>query len=149
MLFLAKSFTQSDIRLTIETTITADSTRDHSRLVVNGTIYSKGDTTFCTYTEATENGEVNHTIKIDAHSMTISRIGAVSMRQRFIPSQKTEGMYKTPYGSLPVTTLTKKTQFTWDDERTQGTLLLAYDLWLQGNYTGFYTVKIQMEGVQS
>lgn len=149
MLFLTKFFTQSDIRLLIETTIAVESRREHSRLIVNGTIYSKGDITFCIYKESTESGEVNHTIKIDARSrsITVSRSGAVSMRQRFIPSQKTEGTYHTPYGSLPVTTLAKKIQFTWDDKQKKGTLLLAYDLWIQGNYTGFYTVKIHMEGV--
>lgn len=145
---MSMPFKQSDIELTIETTITSDSTTDQSRLVARGTIYTKGDTTFYTYKEATESGEVTHMIKADDHEITITRHGAVSMRQRFVPSQKTEGTYHTPYGSLPVETLTKETKLTWDNERQIGVLLLTYDLWIQGSHTGFYTVRIHMKGVQ-
>lgn len=149
VLRLKKSVKPLDIVLAIETTIQADSTTEQSRVAADGSIYQKGDVLYCTYKEAADGGEIRHTIKIASGRVTILRRGAVEMRQQFIPSRKTEGEYKTPYGLFPIAAKTKELQFAWDEKRLRGQLLLAYDLWIKGNYTGFYTVKIVMEGAQS
>ncbi|PWA11910.1 DUF1934 domain-containing protein [Pueribacillus theae] len=145
---MAKPFSQTQASLTIETTIEIDSAIERSRNIVDGTVYTKDGTTVCSYKEAAENGEISNIVKINQNAVTIIRNGSVAMRQPFIIACETNGSYHTPFGSLATKALTKDIQFEWDRKREVGSLLLAYDLWMQENHTGFFTVKIHMEGVR-
>ncbi len=144
---MGKSFARTTVHITIETNIAYETTSERTETKAIGTVHLKDGTAFCSYEDETEAGLVKNTIKILPESVTITRSGALAMRQQFIVNQKTEGSYHTPYGRLPLATQAKHIRFLWDSKNNTGTLELTYDLWMQEGYTGFYDITIQMEGV--
>ncbi|EIT87469.1 hypothetical protein A374_00035 [Fictibacillus macauensis ZFHKF-1] len=134
------------VRLMMETVIENGQQRDVHKATAPGIIYRKKDATFLKYTEVIEEaGSVNNVIKITNEGIVILRGGSVSMRQKFLIGQTTEGMYDTPYGQLWMETTTHKMNFRYNQQRNEGDLLLRYNLVLQGEDTGTFTIKMNFQ----
>lgn len=143
------TFYQSSVRLMIETKITMeDAERSQSIHKAIGTMYKKVGTTYLSYVDETDLGEVMNLVKISTKDVLITRRGAVTFRQRFVKGLETESVYKTAYGALRMITNTKEIAFSWNETRQLGSLLLVYELGLQASQMGLYRVNIQMEGVR-
>lgn len=148
---VVNAFEQTKAKVTIETRVKNGVNTERHELTVEGTIYNKEGTFVCTYDEQMDVGKVKTIVKISDETATIIRNGALSMRQQYVVNERINGTYTLPYGGgvpLSMTTKATRVQLTWDGKR-KGTITLAYDLWIQGEFTGTYNVTMKMEGVQT
>ncbi|SDZ44628.1 Uncharacterized beta-barrel protein YwiB, DUF1934 family [Evansella caseinilytica] len=126
----------------------------------DGQLFTQGQTTYLRFQEPPEmNGSQDKSaasvtapptiqlIKIRQGEISVSRKGAVSMKQRFIPGLSTEGMYHSPHGPLAMKTKTKSLEFIRDTERSTWTLQLRYTLHLQEVYAGEFDIRITIKKV--
>jgi len=143
---MLEPFRQSFVRLGIETTVQIDANRERFFSTVTGKMYEKEHTAIIAYEENNEAGQVNNVVKISGNRAAMIRRGAVATRQSFIVGVETDSVYQTPYGALRATTVTKDLYFHWDQTRKSGVFVVRYDLRLQGNPPGSYTLKMVMEG---
>ncbi|MFX3625187.1 MAG: DUF1934 domain-containing protein [Ectobacillus sp.] len=115
----------------------------------NGLYYEKGQSTYLTFLEPNEQGEVKTVIKVQRDDVLIMRSGAVSMRQTHKKGQWTNGTYTSELGSFPLQAKTDNVLFEWSDKRKKGQLFLTYALLLGGSDAGRYTITIHFkEGQQ-
>lgn len=148
---MKKSYVQTPVCIEIETVIDMGDSRDRDRstMTARGMMYRKEETMFFSYQEKLEIGNVTSLIKLVNDEVTITRRGAVSMRQVFIPGKRTDGMYRSPYGAIPMSTKTDEIHFDWNPDKANGILRLCYELYMQGKKTGHYFVTMKMEGASS
>lgn len=105
-----------------------------------GKRFSKGEGWYYVYKEDLgENQEVSSTIKVNEGIATITRTGAIRMRQEYIVGQWTEGKYEGPYGMMWMETKTEQVKATEDE------FLLVYRLKLNGEDMGRYEIAMNME----
>lgn len=101
---------------------------------------AKGEGWYYVYKEDLgENQEVSSTIKVSKGMATITRTGAIRMRQEYIVGQWTEGKYEGPYGIMWMETKTEQVKATEDQ------FLLVYRLKLNGEDMGRYEIAMNME----
>ncbi|RKD23024.1 hypothetical protein BEP19_12405 [Ammoniphilus oxalaticus] len=86
-----------------------------------------------------DNQKVSTTVKLQNGMATITRTGAVRMRQEFKPGQTTKGNYQSPYGLMQMET--KTDEIRWEDRQ----FFLSYRLKLNGDDMGRYEVTMEME----
>ncbi|MDN4524746.1 DUF1934 domain-containing protein [Fictibacillus fluitans] len=138
------------VNLTLETVIQHANEKDVHTGEAEGTLYKKGDSTYLRYSEVIEGaGSVNNVIKMNHEGIVILRSGSVTMRQKFLIGQTTQGMYDTPYGQLWMETTTHQMSFRWNQQVKKGDLTLNYGLVLQGEDTGRYTIKIKFQEAEA
>ncbi|HET7521934.1 MAG TPA: DUF1934 domain-containing protein [Bacillales bacterium] len=110
---------------------------------LEGTLISKGTSTYIRYIEQTEDtGRVRNVVKMAGNEVTIIRNGAVSMHQQFQKGQVTQGNYGTPFGTMHMETATKRLDYHWKPEEGNGKLELTYQLKLQGRDLGRVTFML-------
>ncbi|WP_028400615.1 DUF1934 domain-containing protein [Ectobacillus panaciterrae] len=108
----------------------------------NGLYYEKGQSTYLTFQEPNEQGEVNTVVKIQGTDVLIMRSGAVSMRQTHKKGQQTNGMYTSELGAFALQTKTDNVLFEWSEKTKKGRLFLTYALLLNGSDAGRYAITI-------
>ncbi|ABS24065.1 Domain of unknown function DUF1934 [Bacillus cytotoxicus NVH 391-98] len=111
----------------------------------NGQYYVKGESTYVTFQEPNEQGEVRTIIKIQDGQVLIMRSGVVSMRQTHVKGEWTTGTYKSELGTFALQTKTDNVLFKWSDEKKKGQLFLAYALLLSEQEAGRYTITINLK----
>lgn len=136
------------VTIHLETVRDDGETRDEITSQANGRLYKKTETWFITYEDELEVGTVTNTIKLQHDHATVIRHGAVSMRQAYTTARATEGSYYSPYGKMPMTATTKALDFSWHDDRQEGSLHLAYHLEMSGQPVGDYKMTITMKGAK-
>jgi uncharacterized beta-barrel protein YwiB (DUF1934 family) len=114
----------------------------------NGLYYEKGQSTYVTFQEPNEQGEVNTVIKIQGEDVLIMRSGTVSMRQTHKKGQWTNGTYTSDLGTFTLETKTDNVLFEWSDKKRKGQLFITYVLLLSGNDAGRYTITINFKEVE-
>ena len=87
-----------------------DGSRDRSRTSCRAVYDQFEGRHIFTYSERDpENGAVTESVmELSESSCSIRRRGAVSTNMRFVPCKEQDCMYETPYGSIPLTTFTRK-----------------------------------------
>lgn len=108
----------------------------------NGLYYEKGQTTYVTFQEPNEQGEVRTILKIKQEEVSITRQGVVSMRQSHKKGQLTNGTYVSQLGSFLLQTKTDNVQFEWSEKNRKGQLFLTYALQLEESNAGRYAITI-------
>lgn len=112
---------------------------------VNGLYYVKGQSTYVTFQEPNEQGEVKTIIKIQDDQVLIMRSGAVSMRQTHKKGEWTTGTYTSELGTFALQTKTDNVLFKWSEEKKKGQLFLTYALLLSEQEAGRYTITINLK----
>ena len=96
------------VKVQLNTTITAGEEKETFELTTNGTLQKKGETWYLRYDEVHSDMENVHTIlKWAPEEVFIMRSGKVKMRQRFIKDLMTVGNYESPYGTMQMLTTSK------------------------------------------
>ncbi len=94
---------------------------------IDGQLYKKGTTYYLKYDGVAEGLEgVNTTLKIKDNRVKLIRRGKVETRQEFIPNEKTNFDYQTPYGMMKFSITVQELNI--NIGRAQGEVKLAYEL---------------------
>lgn len=93
-----------------------------------------------------EAGTVHNTFKIEDERLTVLRQGPLSMRQQLEIGVETDGLYHTPFGTLPFSVEAKEISFTWDDETLVGRLDYMYLMKLGSPSARQHKVTVEMKG---
>lgn len=109
-----------------------------------GRLYKKNDSLFVQFKEESkEQGVINQVIKVDTNNaVTVLRQGAVSMKQTFVVNEMTEGVYRSQFGTMLMETMTKECRVELCEKDYYGTITLNYQLHMQKQFAGNYTVTI-------
>lgn len=133
------------VAVSMKTEITGGEAEQVITTAGDGRIFRKDSGLFLQFKEQSEEvGSVNQVVKLDdSQSVTIIRQGEVSMKQLFLQGKKTEGVYRSPYGIMLMTTETKNIHIAIDEQEVKGTIQLSYQLYMQDEFAGNYGVTIQ------
>ncbi|AZR74053.1 hypothetical protein BBF96_12000 [Anoxybacter fermentans] len=125
--------------------------QDGEKNIINyqtrGFLYDKGQATYLQYEESAEGLEgVRTTLKLEKNRVTLIRHGKVSMCQVFEEGVKDESQYKTSYGSIPLSTDTKRLEQALGFD--EGRIRIYYDLYLGDELTSNNTLEIIYQTIQ-
>ncbi|MGE8204978.1 DUF1934 domain-containing protein [Heyndrickxia sp. NPDC080065] len=134
--YLAADINQIPVNIHLKTVIKQDQEEDNYELMLQGLFYQKGNAAFLKYDEVLEEGTVHTIVKMSDRDAVILRSGAVKMRLSFHADVEKNGSYESPYGTLLLSTRTKKI------ETSEGQFLLKYDLCMNGEVSGTYEMYI-------
>ncbi|MFD2707095.1 DUF1934 domain-containing protein [Salibacterium lacus] len=136
--------TPVDVKMT--TNIRQQGEKEQVNLQAKGEVYQKQNFTFVSFTENLDDiGEVSTVLKVGGREITVLRSGSVSMRQRYLRGERTEGSYETPFGTFTTEADTHQVAVMWADSGSTGRIQFGYDLKLQGASAGRYEVTISIE----
>jgi len=130
------------IKVTLQTKITYGADKEIYELTTFGTSMYKGSDLYLQYTEESEAGTTNTTIKHKPNETVLLRGGACKMRQLFRLQETTNGHYENVYGMFGLRTTTNRISHQWDEQKQEGTLTLRYQLHMQGSEPGQYEMTI-------
>lgn len=133
---------QIPVKVTVKTAIYSGSEKETFELTTFGRYYRKASSSYLQYDEVMEEGDVHTTVKISGNEVLILRSGAIKMRLHFLLNKKTPGNYKTPFGLLETSALTKRLDTDFSEEKQEGHVDLLYDMAIQGSNAGTYHMTI-------
>lgn len=134
---------QKPIKIKVNTTIWNNGEKETFELTTFGRYYEKSEAFFLQYEEVMEEGNVNSIVKISKSDILILRSGAINMRMVFEMNKKRIGRYETPFGTMGISTRTKR--LAYDIEATSGNVDILYELHMQGALAGTYHLEIQFK----
>lgn len=112
---------------------------------LDGQIIKMGDTLYIRYKEEQETREeIPVTIKIEPDGkIQLIRAGELRMRLKFSYQEKTETVYRTPYGLFQISTFAHNVRFSLKDQPISGNILIDYDLYSQTEKIGEYHLELE------
>lgn len=115
---------------------------------LQGNYIEKAGNAYLRYEEVQEGKAIRTTVKLGNEQALIMRAGAVNMRLPLNIQEQQMGHYDSEFGSLPLMTRTLELDFQrqLEDERS-GLFSVQYDLIMNGQSVGNYTVNIQFTEV--
>jgi uncharacterized beta-barrel protein YwiB (DUF1934 family) len=137
------SSTGKSIDIKVVTDIRDGQRKETNSFQAQGMYYEKENAVYVTYKEQQDMGDINTIVKIAEGEVTVTRSGAVKMKQHFRKKEKTSTPYQSPYGPLYMETFTHN--FEYKRSQTKGTLFVTYDLYLQGEKAGKYALTISFK----
>ncbi|MEG6522824.1 DUF1934 domain-containing protein [Desulfotomaculum sp. 1211_IL3151] len=107
-----------------------------------GTIHQKNNNYYIVYkeTENTGMGNTTTTLKVETNAITISRSGAVNMRQVFQKDLEHRGFYQTPYGDMEMAVIARNIEASLTE--LGGSIKLEYELELDHSTLGMNDLEI-------
>lgn len=131
------------VKIHLQTTVSNGNEKETYELLTFGTLQKKNNTLYLRYDEVQEDLQKTKTVvKWSDEEVFIMRSGHVKMRQRFIKNVMTTSTFESPIATLQMLTTAKSMKNSWDSEKSEGTMVLIYDLNMQGNDVGEYEMKI-------
>ncbi len=140
---------KSEVMIHLETQSVQEG--EANRLVqdVSGQFFNMGKTIYLRYQENL-NGQKPAivTFKINAKGeVQLSRHqGKSRSRMFFIVNKRLEAHYQTPYGELPLTTVTPKMDVSVGEYPLRGKISIDYSLYSAGNELGQYKIRLHFLG---
>ncbi len=135
---------QMPVKIRVKTDVAHEGENETFELSLFGRLFKKDGSTFLKYDEVQDEGVVHTIVKLANENALILRSGALKMRMVFEKGQKLSGSYESQYGTLLVTTDTQT--FTHKTNNAgAGQAELVYNLLMQGDAVGTYTMNIQYE----
>lgn len=115
---------------------------------LQGNYIEKAGNAYLRYEEVQDGNAIRTTVKLGNEQALIMRAGAVNMRLPLNIQEQQMGHYDSEFGSLPLMTRTLELDFQrqLEDERS-GLFSVQYDLIMNGQSVGNYTVNIQFTEV--
>lgn len=115
---------------------------------LEGSYVEKGGSAYLRYEEVQEELMIQTTVKLAKFQAFIMRSGGVNMRLPLNPDQRENGHYESPFGSLPIVTSTHQLSHEINlSDKVSGRFHTQYDLLIDGNSVGRYTLEIQFSEV--
>lgn len=112
-----------------------------------GTIKKMKSAYYLRFDEVVEEvGTVHNTFKIEDERLTVLRQGPLSMRQQLEVGLVTDGVYRTPFGTLPFSVEAKDISFSWDENSLKGRLDYTYLIKLGSPVARRHKVTVEMKG---
>lgn len=136
------------VKVTLKTKITYGPDTESFELITFGTSLYKGADLYLQYTEESEAGSTNTTIKHKSNETILLRNGAFKMRQLFRLQETTNGHYENVYGMFGLLTTTNHISHQWNEQEHEGKLTLHYQLHMQGSEPGQYEMTIIYKNIQ-
>lgn len=130
------------IQLKFVTEISDRGRKENVAFEANGLYYIKGNSTYLSFHEPHQAGDVKTIIKINDSDVLILRSGAVKMRQLYKKKEETKGTYQNQAGTFEMKTKTNTIEYRWYKGSRKGKLFLSYLLTLHGEAAGRYTITI-------
>lgn len=116
-------------------------------LDIEGQIVQIGETIYLRYQEPASEGEdgaVPVTIKfLPNGDVSLSRSGANRLRMHFSAGKRIRATYRTPYGLVPVETVTPQLQVGFTQRPFGGTAAIDYQLYVGEQLLGNYEIRLQ------
>lgn len=134
---------QKPVKIRVKTTIWNNDEKETFELTTFGRYYEKNDSLFLQYQEVMEEGDIKSIVKVSQKDALILRSGAINMRMVFENNKKHAGRYETPFGTMGITTRTKRLEH--KIEANQGEIDILYDLNMQGEHAGTYHLVLTFE----
>lgn len=134
-----------NVRITVKNTQRDfDNSPEVIELVYAGTMHQKNNNYYIIYKEPenTGMGNTTTTLKAETNSVTISRSGAVNMRQVFQRDLAHRGFYQTPYGDMEMVVITRNIEVSLTD--LGGSIKLEYELKLDHSMLGMNYLEIEI-----
>ena len=135
-------------RVTIElnTIIEDKGQKEYYKTKESGTYVKKGNISVLAFEETIENNErVHNLISIHPNKVTIKRTGAITMTQQFRVHQKTESQLFHSFGRMGLETTTNKLIFEELTDQNKGTLVIFYDLKINGQAERNHQLKLYFQ----
>lgn len=116
------------------------------RLITTGVLSGKQDSWKLRYTEMQPETNEKHriTMTMDNGVVTMIRDGAYGTNMVFEKGHRYESSYKTPFGALDMGIYSTLVKYDVGDDGN-GEVKLKYQLDLQGQYTSFHDLKINIK----
>lgn len=120
-----------------------------TELSVPGEYFEKNGCRYLLYEETdVESGEISKNIlKAEAHSLVLTRRGAVHTQMHFIPEQISPAEYITPYGTLYLQIHTNDVKILFGD--TAGEIRLLYTLYCEGQMLSHCQLNVSCRALDS
>ncbi|WP_245629830.1 DUF1934 domain-containing protein [Domibacillus robiginosus] len=135
---------QMPVKIRVKTNVAHEGETETFELSLFGRLFKKDGSTFLKYDEVQDEGVVHTIVKLADASALILRSGALKMRMIFEEGQRLNGSYESQYGTLLVTTDTQTFTHSTNNAGT-GRAELVYNLLMQGDAVGTYTMNIHYE----
>lgn len=146
---LLSADTKTRVKIHLTTKVEINNEIEVFELTLFGYHYLKGNTKYLTYDEVQKEGTIHTVVKITEQEVLILRSGLLNMHLSFAPFEKRNGSHDSKYGTIHLTTDTKKIDFHEIQDLCEGQLTIAYDLLMQDNYVGFYEMDITYKELKS
>lgn len=134
---------QTPVKIHLTTKIRLDGEEEKFEMILFGHYYRKNNAVFLKYDEVQEDGTVHTLVKVDGEEATIFRKGIINMHMKFRLNERKDGSHASEYGSLLLSTDTRKLSLHEHDAQCEGKIRLGYDLYMQGTHAGKYDMEIQ------
>ncbi|HWK23028.1 MAG TPA: DUF1934 domain-containing protein [Ureibacillus sp.] len=135
---------ETNVKIKLNTTILpADGETENYEMWLNGLFIKKSGKTYLRYVEELNEQKVRTTVKLGNEQALILRSGGIKMRLPFNTSHEESGHYDTQYGTLPIETKTHQLAHEYnEDNLINGSFNVQYDLMINGQSVGKYTLEI-------
>ena len=125
-----------------------DAAGEESRIAlsVKGRRFLRGDSRYVSYddTELIEGETVPTVLRFGADQILLQRRGIVRFAQHFIPGKERRSSYHTPYGTLSITTLTRRLRMRRAEDGAEEAYIF-YTLYVDGVRQSDNTLEIKIE----
>ncbi|MBM7704094.1 DUF1934 family protein [Metabacillus iocasae] len=128
------------VQIRIVTDIRDGHRKETTAMSAKGMYYKKGETIYLAYKEKQEVGEIQTIVKVSEQEVSVTRSGAVKMKQVFRKRELSESTYISPFGRMDMKTLAHNIEYKQMNKK--GRLFMTYDLHMQGDYAGNYALTI-------
>ncbi|GAB0169039.1 DUF1934 domain-containing protein [Lysinibacillus sp. CTST325] len=115
-------------------------------MLLTGQLLEKAGSIYLKYEEVQEDKTIRTTMKLGNEQALIMRTGAVKMRLPLNIIEQQMGHYESDFGSMPLVVDTKEMTFT--KQAVSGDFHVQYDLLMDGQSVGNYTLDITFTEVQ-
>ncbi|AEV94538.1 hypothetical protein PECL_215 [Pediococcus claussenii ATCC BAA-344] len=134
------------IEIHLETFVEQEGEETHLVFDEQGQLFKMGNSIYLRYQENNpETGEnIPVTMKIDnGESILLTRSAEAEMRLRFANGKRIEARYRTPYGILPIQTVTPMLDVRLRDRPFAGVVNIDYQLFAGEQHIGNYKIRLQ------
>ncbi len=133
------------VRVQLETWVTQNGEQEHHQFDEPGQMVRMGETVYVRYVEP-DGEKLPVTVKIKGDNQIGLTRGSHDSQTHthmdFIAEKEVETQYKTPYGMIPVTTITPRMDVVFTTEPVGGQAYVEYRLQANGQHLGDYRMRL-------
>ncbi|WDF83100.1 DUF1934 domain-containing protein [Lacticaseibacillus pabuli] len=133
------------VRVQMETWVSQDEHQEHHQFDEPGQLVKLGDALYVRYVEPTED-HMPVTVKIKGdNAVELTRgsaDGDTRLHMQFIAEKEVTAQYRTPYGVIPVTTITPRMDVVIEDNQASGQVYVEYRLIADNQPIGDYRMRL-------
>ncbi|WP_236747674.1 DUF1934 domain-containing protein [Acetilactobacillus jinshanensis] len=143
---VAAGSAEQPVEIHLATTIEQAGDVSNYNFDVDGKLFQIGDTIYLRFME--DDNHDGHgvpvTIRINANGhVKLTRAGENKLQLDFIQGKRVEARYQTPYGLLPIETVTPNLDIQYQNQPLSGNVMVDYNLYAQEQLLGRYQLRLQ------